>query len=170
MLVDAGMDTGPILSQQEITIDPTDTYETLDKKMAVVGNDLLLITIPKYLDGEINPQAQNDSLATVCKKLDRDTGRVNWANSAAEIYNLFRGLYPWPGIWTTWNNLRVKLLSVKPSNEDLSPGHLKINKKSLLVGCQHSSLEILEIQIEGKNAQSAESFIAGYAPNNQNFV
>lgn len=170
MLMDKGMDTGPILAQQEIAIDPDDTYESLDKTMAIIGRDLLLQTIPKYISGETKPKVQDDSKASICKKLDRDSGHIDWTHSAAEIYNLYRGLYPWPGIWTTWNNLRVKLLKIKPIEFALAPGHIKTEQKKLFVGSGKGVVEILELQVEGKTVQTAESFIAGYAPNNQNFV
>ncbi len=170
MLMDEGMDTGPILAQEEIMIDPDDTYESLDKKMAILGRDLLLKTVPGYCMGNINPQPQDSNSATICKKLDRDDGRVDWEKPAQELYNLYRGLYPWPGIWTTWNNLRVKLLEIRPNTLRLAPGSLKVEKNTLLVGCGDSSIQIIQLQVEGKNPQSAESFIAGYDPHNQNFV
>jgi methionyl-tRNA formyltransferase len=170
MVMDKGMDTGPLLSQRAIAIDSDDTYPILDKKLAYIGRDLLLETIPPYIQGSLKAIPQDESKATICSKFDRSSGLINWNKPATEIYNLYRGLFPWPGIWTRLNNVRVKLLTVRPAIHTISPGHIQIIDKKLFVGCSMGSLEVLELQVEGKNAQSAQSFIAGYEPHNQNFL
>ena len=163
MLMDEKMDHGPILSQNKIAINPDETYPELRSKMAPIAADLLTKTVKKWLKNEIRPITQNESSATFCKIYTRDDGRISWSDSASTIYNLFRGLNPWPGIWTTWNNQRLKLLKIKPTSENIPPGIVSIIKDRLLVGTGIGSVEILDIQLEGKNQMTAKAFITGYS-------
>ncbi|HYE60296.1 MAG TPA: methionyl-tRNA formyltransferase [Candidatus Kapabacteria bacterium] len=162
MRMDVGLDTGPILLQKRLHINPNDTYPILDQKLAPLALEALLEAIPPYIEGTLIPSPQHDAGATVCKKLSREDGRINWNESATAIYNLYRGLYPWPGVWTMWNGKRMKLLSLEPSDASYTPGSLHIDDGILVVGCGNGSLRIHELQIEGKNAQSAAAFIHGY--------
>lgn len=162
MLLDEGMDTGPILLQKKIMIDPDDTYEILDKKLAELSITALLETILPYVEGRLLPQPQNHSEATVTNLLERDAGRIDWHKSADEIYNLYRGLTPWPGIWTTWDKKRLKLLKIKPSDKKSEPGLISLDNDSLTAGCATGSLDIRELQIEGKKPMDAKTFLNGY--------
>lgn len=163
MKMDAGMDTGPILVQKKIAISPDDTYLILDKKMAGVGTAALLEAIPPYVSGKLTPEQQDDNLATTCRLLTRDTGRIDWNNSAQDIYNLYRGVTPWPGIWTTLDNKRLKLLHIKPSKMDLSPGVVSIINDTLHIGCASDSIEVMELQLEGKKPMASDVFIRGFS-------
>jgi methionyl-tRNA formyltransferase len=112
MLMDAQMDHGAILTQENVAIEPTETYLELSKKMEPVAANLLLMTLPLWLTDSIIPEAQDESQVTTCKMFTRDDGRVDFTKSAKAIYNQYRGLTPWPGIWTTWNEKRLKLLVI----------------------------------------------------------
>ncbi len=101
MQMDKGLDTGPILLQKKINITATDTYETLDTALAPVALEGLLEAVPAYVAGTLLPTPQNTADATTCREFTRDTGKIDWHKSAEEIYNLYRGTTPWPGIWTT---------------------------------------------------------------------
>ncbi|PIZ96277.1 MAG: methionyl-tRNA formyltransferase [Candidatus Magasanikbacteria bacterium CG_4_10_14_0_2_um_filter_33_14] len=162
MLMDKGMDSGPILTQKEVDILPDDTYLMLDTKMAQIASELLIETVPKYLDGEIQPQAQNESQITLCKKLDRDDGEVDWQKTTQEIYNQYRAFTPWPGVWTTWNNKRLKLLEIRPSNKKIKAGQVQIENDTMYIGTKNTSIEIKKLQLEGKPAMNAQVFINGY--------
>lgn len=162
MQMDKGMDTGPILLQQKLAIDPNDTYTDLDKKLAVLGIKLLLETIPGYIDGTIVPQTQNDTEATYTKILTRDDGHIDWNHSAGEIYNQYRGLSPWPGVWTMWGDKRLKLLEVKPAEITLPPGQVALQNGKIFIGTDQSSLEIFSLQLEGKPVMDAKTFSNGY--------
>ena len=162
MQLDAGMDTGPILAQKTIDILPDETYTSLDTKLARIGSEALLEAIPEYLSGALKPTPQDDSMATYTKQLDREDGRVDWQKTASEIYNQWRGLTPWPGLWTIWKDKRVKLLKIKPAENNLEQGIWSTEQNKLFVGCSKGSIEIEELQIEGKNKQSAKEFINGY--------
>ena len=128
MCMDKGLDTGPILAQKDVAIDPDDTHTTLSNTLADVSADLLIHTIPPYVAGTLTPVPQDSTKATLCKQLTRENGKVNWHNTAAQVYNQYRGLTPWPGIWTTWNGARIKLISIKPDTTPTSllPGTVSI--------------------------------------------
>jgi methionyl-tRNA formyltransferase len=119
-------------------------------------------TLPKYVQGEIVPQTQDHGQATFTKLLSKEDGRIDFSKSAEVIYNLFRGLTPWPGIWCLWDNKRLKLLAIHPTKKTLPPGEVLIEDKHIYIGCGENSIEILELQLEGKNPMSAEVFANGY--------
>lgn len=162
MKLDAGMDTGPILAQKSYPIDRADTYETLFPKLAALGSALLIETLPKYVSGNVKPKEQDDANATVCRMLSRDDGRVDWKQSAEHMYNQWRGLTPWPGIWTTWNNTRMKLHRIAVANKQLPRGQILVDHDTMFVGCGTDAIQILELQLEGKPKTTAAAFIAGH--------
>ena len=162
MLMDEGMDTGPILLQKEITIEPNDTYETLDTKLAQLGFTALVETVPKYIADEIKPIPQDNSQATTCKKLSRDDGKIDWNKTAEEIYNLYRGLTPWPGVWTVFNGKRLKLLTIKPFAKTIQAGKVVVENGKIYIGCGTGAIEALELQLEGKKAMDARAFLNGF--------
>ena len=170
MLLDEGMDTGPILLQEKITIAPDDKYPEVEKNLATIAIPTLIKAIDGLYSGTLKPQPQNNALASVCGKLDRDSGRVDWHKPAEEIYNLFRALYPWPGIWTMWDTKRVKLLDIKPATELTEPGKVLITNDRLFVGCKQGTIEIISLQLEGKSAVTAKEFIIGYNHLDQSFL
>jgi methionyl-tRNA formyltransferase len=162
MQMDKGMDTGPILLQKTIDIDPTDTYTELDKKLAILGIESLLETISGYIDGTILPQTQNDAEATYTKILTRDDGRIDWNRTASEIYNQYRGLTPWPGIWTMLDGKRLKLLDIAFTDVSMPQAQIQVKQGHVYVGTAHGSLEILSLQLEGKPIMDAKTFANGY--------
>lgn len=169
MLLDAGMDTGPILSQTSIGIDADETMGALSSKVHAEGIPLLVETLKRLAAGEIVPVAQDDSKATMTKLLDRDDGRVDWTQSMATIERKLRAYQPWPGLWTIWlrNDVetRIKIHSLQPSDfrADLPPGTVSTKNSRLFVDCSDGTIEILELQPEGKPRMSAEAFLLGYS-------
>ncbi|MBT4153282.1 MAG: methionyl-tRNA formyltransferase [Candidatus Magasanikbacteria bacterium] len=165
MKMDAGMDTGPIILQESIDIHPDETYAQLDQRLAPLSTRALLKAAPAYVAGELLPKAQNDAEATHCKLLSRDDGRIDWNASATNIYNQYRGLTPWPGVWTTANDKRIKLLHLLPGAEktDHAPGTLFTAHGSLFLQTITGTLEVTSIQLEGKPATTSEVFLHGNA-------
>ena len=161
MQMDEKMDHGPILTQKSLPIDEDDNYTALSHKMAVMGSKLLIDTIPKYVSGIIKPQPQEGE-PTFTKLLSKEDGMVDFKKTTDEIYNQYRGLTPWPGIWTTWNGKRIKLLKISKSNTDLSAGRVTVDNKKIFIGCSVGSIEILELQLEGKNPMDAKAFLNGF--------
>lgn len=162
MIMDEKMDHGPILSQNKLAIDTDDTFTTLAHKMAAEGNILLLNTLTEWLSGNLKPQTQDESQATFTKLLSKEDGLVDFNKTNDEIYNQYRGLTPWPGIWMNWNEKRLKLLKITKSEKTLPVGELTSEDKKIFIGCGKGSVEVLELQLEGKSVMNAVVFLNGY--------
>jgi len=113
MLMDEGMDTGNILTQRKITIDPNDTRESLSIRLTEMSKELLLETLPKFIQRTITATPQKNDEATLCQLIEREDGHIMWTDSAESIFNRYRALYPWPGIFSFLKKdgalLRLKL-------------------------------------------------------------
>lgn len=163
MLMDAKMDHGDILRQQKITIYPDDTTTELNNKMLAIAPELLIATASDYIEGKITPQVQIHEEATFCKEFAREDGKIDWSKTGEQIYNLYRGLTPWPGIWTEYNGKRLKLLEIKPAQEKIEQGKIGAQLDRLFAGCgENTAIEITKIQLEGKNPMNAKEFINGF--------
>lgn len=163
MQMDKELDHGPILYQKSVPILPYDTCAELSKRLVPIEADLLIQTVPLYIEGKITPQEQNHEAATFCREFTREDGEIKWDKTSKETYNLYRGLTPWPGIWTLWQSKRMKLLDVKPSEESVSQGKFEAKKDSLFVGCSdNQAIEIKILQLEGKKPMTAKEFINGF--------
>jgi methionyl-tRNA formyltransferase len=160
--MDEKMDHGPILTQEKIIINSDDTYVTLSSRLMPLSAKLLLKTIPDWIDKKITPQEQDHDQATFCKLFTRDDGKIDWNQTAEKIYNLYRGLSPWPGIWTTWQGKRLKLTAIKPASLQLPPGQVSIHENRLYVGTADGAVEVLNVQLEGKKEMDTPLFINGY--------
>lgn len=165
MRIDAGLDTGDILLQRTVPIDPEDTAETLAPKLASTGAELMLETLKGLQEGRISPQAQDNSQATLAPILKKEDGRIDFARTAKEIWNRLRGFQPWPGAFTTFRGKNLHVWAAKPSTESAAPSEMSLDHQRLLVGCgQNTCLELLEVQLEGKKRMSAQDFIHGHRP------
>lgn len=162
MKMDEGLDTGPILLQQSLAIDPDETYLELDARLAATGAQVLLTALPLYINGTLVPEPQNDDEATHCRQLTREDGHINWNSSAEEIYNLYRGTKPWPGVWTTIDGKRLKILGMTMTQTQAteSPGVVTIEKDGAFVHTLNKRLHLILIQLDGKNPRDAAHFFA----------
>ena len=165
MRIDAGLDTGDILLQQELSINPDDTAETLAPRMADMGASLLLETLAGLEAGSIHHRKQDNSRATLAPILKKDDGFIDFSRTAAEILNRLRGFQPWPGAYTKFRGKTLQILSARPASESVPHSELRVIGDRLLAGCgQSTSLEFLELQLEGKKRSAAQSFVNGYHP------
>lgn len=165
MRIDAGLDTGDILLQQEITIAPDDTSPTLAPKLAASGADLMLATLHGLQAGTIHPRKQDDSQATLAPILKKEDGQLDFSRTAQQLYNRLRAFQPWPGAHTRFRNKNLQILQARPTTDPVPQSELKIVKDRLLVGCgQGTSLELIELQLEGKKRTPAKDFLHGYPP------
>ena len=165
MKIDAGLDTGDILLQQEIPIAPDDTSETLAPRLAAIGAELMAETLRGLQAGTIHPRPQDNSRATLAPILKKEDGLVDFARPAAEILNRLRGFQPWPGAYTRFRAKNFHILSATKVDRLLPPAELQIERDHLLVGCgQGTAIELLEVQLEGKKRTTAAEFIRGYRP------
>ena len=165
MHIDAGLDTGDILLQQQLPINPDDTAETLAPRLADMGADLLVETLRGLEAGSIHPHQQDDSQATLAPILKKEDGLIDFSRPAQQILNRLRAFQPWPGAHTKFRGKNLQILNAQPANEPVLPSELKAFGDRLLVGCaKNTVLEILELQLEGKKRSSAQAFINGYHP------
>jgi methionyl-tRNA formyltransferase len=165
MRIDAGLDTGDILLQRELPIDADDTAETLAPRQAAMGADLLVETLRGLEAGSIQPRRQDDSRATIAPILKKEDGLIDFNRTAEEILNRLRGFQPWPGAYTKFRGKNLQIINAQPSTESVPPAELKVIVDRLVVGCApKTSIEVLELQLEGKKRTSAQSFINGYHP------
>lgn len=160
-ILDELMDHGPILATAELGIDPTDTNPILQEKLAQISAELLLETLPKYQSGVLKPVEQDHSQATKTGLISKEDGKVDWSKPATEIYNKWRAYQPWPGIYTLWEDKTLKILECKVGPELTGePGQFKDN--AIICG-GNTSLELISIQLEGKNAVEIEDFLRGHS-------
>ncbi len=170
MCSDEKIDHGPILIQETIKIHKKDNFETLSNKLAVLGAKLLNKTISRYLNGDVVPQKQNHQKATICKLINKSDGNLDFQKSASILERQIRAYFPWPSVYfrTKINNQEklIKLLETKVQkqpNPKIRIGELySQNKKDLYINCKKDCLQILKLQIEGKNPIKAFDFINGY--------
>lgn len=172
MLLEEGLDTGPILLQQALAVGPEQTAADLFEELAIGGAPLVVETLAELEAGTLTPQAQDHSRATLAPILEREDGRMDFAaRTAIELKNRWRGFQPWPGAFTALDGKKfiVHRLAVAdastlslPASE---PGNAVVHSGRLFVACaQNTWLELLEVQLEGKKRISAAEFLRGLHP------
>jgi methionyl-tRNA formyltransferase len=168
MRIDAGLDTGEMLLKREIPIAPEDTAMTMMPKLSELGASLLVETLHGLAAGTITPIPQNNSQATLAPILVKEDGLIKFQRTAKEIWNRMRGFQPWPGAYTTFRGKQLTVTAARPlpsGSAILEPGTIRADCSQLLVGCgQLTTLELLEVQPEGKKRMSARDFVNGYRP------
>ena len=162
MKMDEGVDTGPVLSHRALPIAEDDTGETLFEKLAPLGAELLVETLPKYLSGEIQPQPQPKEGATYAKMLKKEDGRLDFSQTAEELERRVRAFFPWPGTFFEWNGAPLK---VHRAHVDAgkSPGigsKLKVAGVPA-IGTAEGILVLDQVQPAGKKSMPGKSFLAG---------
>ncbi len=160
MIIDEGLDTGPILLQKEVPISDEDDAESLSKKLSMIGAELLIETIDKMRKGIIIPKPQTGEIS-YAPQLKKEDGKINWNDSARKIFNLIRGTYPWPCAYSFLKNERVKIIKTEVLEGNASAGLIVKAKNELIVGTGNGLLRILLIQPEGKKIMTAKEFISG---------
>ncbi len=169
MLMDQGMDTGDILKQVPVPIAPDDTTLTLTEKLVATGTTLLLETLPLWVKRQITPIKQEEKEATLCQMIERQDGHIIWTDDAESIYNRYRALSPWPGVFTYWRKngelIRMKLitLSCQKYNTRVSQPLGKVFEIGEKIGVQTTTgiIFLEEIQLEGKSPMPIDEFLRG---------
>ncbi|MYC28592.1 MAG: methionyl-tRNA formyltransferase [Chloroflexi bacterium] len=173
MLLDEGMDTGPILVQEEYRLRGDETAGSLTEELFRVGGRLLVENLGPWAGGQLEATKQDESQATLTRKVERTDGRADWNLAAAELERRQRAFTPWPGLFTQWQGKIVRLLDVKamdPPGDGLEyePGQiglvqgLGLTEVPLGVGTANGILGIKTLQLEGRRAATAEEFMRGY--------
>ncbi|MCA9869383.1 MAG: methionyl-tRNA formyltransferase, partial [Anaerolineae bacterium] len=164
MLMDAGMDTGPMLAQARQSIAPDDTTAGLSTRLAAQGAELLVAILPRWLAGEITPQAQDPALATLCRPLRKEQGIIDWTQPAIQIERAVRAFNPWPAATTTWNGAGLKVLeaAAEPDLEaDQPPGTVVTADGRVLVSTGAGLLRLERVQLAGRSAMAVSDFLRG---------
>ena len=165
MRIDAGLDTGDILLQQEFPIAAEDTSETIAPTLADIGADLMVQTLRGLQAASIQPKPQDDSRASLAPILKKEDGLIDFSRTSREIVNRLRGFQPWPGAYTKFRGKNLQVFKAEALNEPLPQAELTISGDKLLVGCgQSTALQISELRLEGKKRTLAHDFIQGYRP------
>jgi methionyl-tRNA formyltransferase len=169
MKMDAGLDTGEILTQATAPIVSEDNAQTLHDRLAQLGGDLLVKTIPDYVAGAITPRPQPAEGASYARKITKEDGRIDWTQPARVLWNRVRGYTPWPGAFT-FQQVQGKPRLLKfwsaQVDEGISgrPGEvLRADKSGVVVACGQGALRVLELQREGGRRLNAAEFMAGHS-------
>ena len=169
MLLDEGMDSGPIVAQRDHPIAPVDTAGSLTAELFRVGADLLLENLDGWVNGEIRAVPQDASAATVTQKLERSDGAADWNLSAGQLELLYRAYTPWPGLFTSWDGKGLKLVDVVALSTleatGSTPGSVvKLDHPGAPCGVATGDgiLGLRSVQLEGRRASDASDFLRGY--------
>ncbi|PJF41496.1 MAG: methionyl-tRNA formyltransferase [Phototrophicales bacterium] len=162
MKMDAGLDTGPMLAQRAIPLAPDETGQSLHDKLATLGAELLLETLPGYLAGDITPQPQDDSLATLAPQIKKEEGHIDWSQSAASIERLVRAFTPWPGTYTFWDGTQLKILRGEVGDGHADAGVVIERDERIAIGTGEGLYYPQEVQLAGKKAVDIEAFLRGH--------
>ncbi|MBK8048867.1 MAG: methionyl-tRNA formyltransferase [Anaerolineales bacterium] len=163
MLMDAGLDTGPVLRQARQPIFAGDTTETLSQRLAEQGADLLVETLPTWLAGDLAPIPQSDLPGTpnVVKQIKKEAGLIDWRQPAAHIERMTRAYTPWPAAYTRWRSEPFKVLAAEVTTGNTEPGHVVRTQAGIAVGTGDGLLLLRLVQPAGKKPMDIQSFING---------
>ncbi len=166
MLMESGLDTGPVLARAQVSISAHDTTGSLTTKLARIAANLLLETLPCWLRGELAPQPQNEAEATYSETISKEEGEIDWQLSATDIWRRVRAFYPWPGCYTRWRGRQLKIIEALPltEGETAAAGQVVAVEQSgaaFGVGTGEGILGVLRVQMEGKRVMSAAEFLRG---------
>ncbi|WP_311482272.1 methionyl-tRNA formyltransferase [uncultured Anaerococcus sp.] len=163
MLIEKGMDSGDILIQREMDIDPSDDYFALEDKLGKIGAEAIRDAILNFDQVYKNRQDQDDDKATYCTKIDKEMGRIDWEKSSREILDQIRALVSYPVAYFDYKGENVKVHKASLGDKKGRPGEiLSANKKDkLVIGTGDGSIRIEKIQFPGKKAMDTASFLLG---------
>ena len=165
MLINAGIDTGDMLLQKETEISDDMTFGELYDKLKNEGADLLVETIKGLEENRIKPLKQDDSLSNYAPMIDKSTGKIDWSKPAHEVNNLIRGLNPKPGAYALYKDTAFKIFNAKVIDEDhdYKPGYvIEADKDGIKIAAGKGILDILVLQLPGKNKMEVKEFIKGH--------
>lgn len=167
MLMNEGLDTGPVLAQVSVSISPQDNTGSLTAKLSQVAARLLTEVLARYAKGEIIPQPQNEIEATYSGQITKQDGEVDWHLSAVAIWRRVRAFSPWPGSYTRWQGRQLKIIETEPLLGEEAPeiGQVvALSREGIAfgVGTGDGILGVLQVQLEGKRAMSSAEFLRGH--------
>lgn len=156
------MDAGDMIAKASTPITDEDNVGTMFEKLAVIGCDLLLKTLPDYIAGNIKPEPQDESKATFSPNITPEEERIDWNKSAREVFNHIRGLYPWPVAHTLLDGKRFKIYEVSLAEGQGQPGQIiEKGKETLVVATGDGAISLKTVQLAGKPRMSVVDFLNG---------
>ena len=165
MVMDEGLDTGPVLARAQIPILDWDTTGSLTEKLSRLGAQLLGEVLVGWSRGERTPRPQDESKVTYCSPIAKEEGEIDWRQSAIDIWRRVRAFNPWPGCYTRWWGKTLKIIEVAPLGGERTAGVGRVvaldSKAGFGVGTGDGILAIARVQMEGKKAMSADEFLRG---------
>jgi len=162
--LEESVDTGNIILQEKIKIDDEDNFGTLHDKLMNLGADVVLKTVELINSGNYQLIKQDDSLASPAPKITKEICRIDWSKSAKEIHNLVRGLSPHPCAFFEHQGKIYKVYKTQiVENKVLEPSKILQTKKEIFIGTNNGTIQILELQMEGRKKMTAEEFLRGYS-------
>ena len=169
MLMDRGLDTGPVLARAQISISAQDTTGSLTAKLSLIAAQLLLEVLPYWSKGELTPQPQDEAEATYSGEFTKKDGEIDWSLPTVDIWRRVRAFYPWPGCYTRWQGRQLKIVEAVALPGPSRMGRIEIGQVVALndegavfgVNTGDGVLGVLRLQLEGKRAMSATEFLRG---------
>ena len=164
MLMEKGMDTGPILSSKSININPSDTSKTIHNKLSNLTAEMLVKTIKEYIDGKVVPIKQKEDGVKYADKIVKDEAIINWSLPSINIFNKVRAFDPFPSTYTFLSGVKIKIVETKlcKDSHQFEPGTIIECNNKIIVACGNkSTLEIKYLQKSGKNIMSVKDFLNG---------
>ena len=169
MLMDRGLDIGPVLARAQISISVWDTTGSLTSKLSLAAAQLLLEVLPGWFRGEITPRPQDDAKASYSSVFSKKDGEIDWQLSAADIWRRVRAFHPWPGCYTRWQGRQLKILEAVPLPGPSRMGSIEagqvvaLNREGVVFGVSTGDgiLGVSRVQLEGKRVVSATEFLRG---------
>ena len=159
MKIEEKLDSGPVLASKEFEIDENATYGDIEEKLSLEGANLLIQNLKNIESGNLKFIKQDHSQATYAKKIDKKETKIDWKKNANKVLAHIHGLSPNPGAWFEFKSERFKVLRAKISLENGESGC--VLDENLTIGCKSNSIQILELQRQGKNKQTAKEFLLG---------
>ena len=169
MVMDKGLDTGPILSQRTVPVGAEDTTGSLTARLAQVSARLLIETLPQWFSGKIKPQPQAEPSTSYTRVITKEDGMMDWTLTALELWRRVRAYDPWPGCYTWWQGKRLKIIEAEawPGGKSEEAGKVVAlppgAKATIGVQTRDGVLGLVRVQQEGKRAMVAEDFIRGHS-------
>ncbi len=169
MLMDKGLDTGPVLARAQIPVAAEDTTGSLTAKLSLIAAQLLLEVLPRWSGGELTAQPQSDAESTYSRLISKEEGEIDWRLPAVAIWRRVRAFQPWPGCYTRWQDRQFKIIEAVPlpAGRGLAAGQVVVltsaaeSRAALGISTGDGILGVLKVQLEGKRVMSAVEFLRG---------
>ena len=164
MVMDVGIDTGAVISQERALVGDDDTSESLSGRLALMGAEMAVRDIPRWVEGELVASPQRGSQASLTRTLNKTDGWVDWSRPATDVERQIRAMWPWPRAWTTVHGSPIQIHEAKVvalENGEYEPGGVVVARRRLVVACGVEALEIETVEPAGRRTMTASAYLNG---------